>query len=287
MREDNWNESQIERALNYNGPLVRVDPRSYPDRREVPKYRPDEVALYLGIRERTLRNWFFGYHVKRDGEKVFTEGLIQPALHNPYGPSLSFYNLAEAQVLAATRQKWTIGQPIAPIDPGVRHKFGHKPEKHTEVQVSMQAIRRAIDYVSRDSPVHPLISQYFFTNGKDLFVKQVEEEVGKGLTVNVSRLGQLAFSSILDIYLQRIERDKTGAIKVYPLRRVDDLDKSIVIIPNVGSGRPTIAGTGIRVEVVWNRFKAGETTEQLAEDYGIEQRAIEKAISYFTDVKAA
>ncbi len=155
----------------------------------------------------------------------------------------------------------------------------------------MQAIRQALEYVSRESPQHPLISQYFFTDGKSLFVKHVEEGFGKDgehLTINVSLLGQIAFSDILDIYLERIERDNSGsAIKVYPLRTVNDLDKSIVIIPNVGSGRPTIAGTGIRVEAIWNRYQAGESLEQLATDYEIELRAIEKAISYFTNVKAA
>ena len=151
----------------------------------------------------------------------------------------------------------------------------------------MQAIRHAIEYISADSPLHPLISQYFYTDGKSLFVRKVEEEIGHHLTVNVSRFGQIAFSSILDIYLDRIERDKSGPIKVYPLRRAGDADKSIVILPGVASGRPTINGTGIRAEVIWNRSRAGETTEELAEDYGIEPRVIEKAISYFTDIKAA
>ncbi len=151
----------------------------------------------------------------------------------------------------------------------------------------MQAIRHAIEYVSSESPRHPLISQYFYTDGKSLFVKKVEEEIGHHLTVNVSRFGQIAFSSILDMYLDRVEHDESGPIKVYPLRSAEEADKSIVILPSVASGRPIINGTGIRVEVIWNRSRAGETTEELAEDYGIEPRVIEKAISYFTDVKAA
>ena len=71
------------------------------------------------------------------------------------------------------------------------------------------------------------------------------------------------------------------------VRRVDDQDKLIVITPNVASGRPIISGTGIRVEAIWNRFEAGDTVEELVEDYGIEPRVIKKAISYLTDVKAA
>lgn len=291
MREITWSESHIKHALDYDGVFMRVDPRAYPDRREVPKYRPDEVALYLGIKPRTLRNWFFGYHYSARGKKHIADRLVQPAAYNPYGPSLSFYNLAEAQVLAATRQKWTLEPAVEPAILAIaRPKFGAKPRRKTDIQVSIQAIRNAIDYVSQWSPVHPLISQYFFTDGKQLFVKQVEEHLGKHgehLTVNVSRFGQMAFSSILDLYLERIERDSTGPVKVYPLRRADDRDKSIVIMPNVASGRPIIAGTGIKVETIWNRYQSGELPEQLSQDYDIDLSGIEKAISYFADAKAA
>ena len=295
-----WTELQIERALNYNGPFMPIDPRGYADRREVPRYLTDEVALYLGIKRRTLRNWFFGYHYTVRGERRFADALVEPAAVNPYGPALSFYNLAEAQVLAATRQKWIVQpaarpagqQPIEPSDDGARSvsvppKFGDKRKRRGEVQISMQAIRSGIQYVSKEFPRHPLISQYFFTDGKSLFVKQVEDKLGEHLTVNVSRLGQLAFSSILEIYLQRIERDSSGPIKIYPLRQIDDMDKSIVITPGIASGRPVINGTGIRAETVWHRFSAGETVDELADDYDIEPRVIDKAISYFTNVRAA
>jgi len=289
MREYALSQEQVKRALStdYNEPLMRVNPNEYSDRREIPKYRLSEVALYLGMHERTLHNWFFGYSRSVHGEIRPYPGIIEPALHNPHGPALSFYNLAEAQVLSAIRQKWMVAPEVQPLVPGERPKFGQKPPKHSFIQVSMQAVRYALEYVTSEQPLHPLISQYFYSDGKNLFVRKVEEAIGRHLTVNVSRFGQMAFSSILDMYLDRIERDKSGPIKVYPLRSVEDEDKSIVIMPNVASGRPTVNGTGIRVEVIWNRSRAGETTAELAEDYGIEPRVIEKAISYFTTVKAA
>ena len=153
----------------------------------------------------------------------------------------------------------------------------------------MQAIRHAIDYVSERYPSnHPLISNQFYTNGKHLFIKVLEEQVGEQLVINLSKFGQLGFASILDAYLQRIDRDSSGLpLKIYPLRNVGDEDRSIVIMSGVASGRPTITGTGIRAEAVWNRAKAGETVDELSDDYGIESSAIEKAISYFTHVKAA
>lgn len=289
MRECAWTEQQIERALcvNYNGPLMRIDVQAYRDRRDIPKYRVNEVALYLGVRESTLRTWFFGHQRKIKGVVHSYDPLIKPALHNPYGPSLSFFNLAEAHVLSAIRQKWQLEEPEVSAPQAVRPTFGQKLKRSLYVQVSMQAARAAIAYIEKESPIHPLISQYFYTNGKELFVQVLEGELGHHLTVNVSRQGQISFSSILDMYLSRVERDASGAIRVYPMRQLDDPDKSIVILPNVASGRPVIAGTGVRVEVIWKRSQAGEAVEDLAEDYGIEPRAIKKAISYFTNVKAA
>jgi uncharacterized protein (DUF433 family) len=133
-----------------------------------------------------------------------------------------------------------------------------------------------------------LISQYFYTDGKSVFVRVLEESIGGHLVVNASRGGQVALSSVLEAYLERLTRDHLGwPIKIYPLRDFDDHDKSIVIMPSVASGRPTVAGTGVQVEVIWNRFNAGETKQELSEDYGIEPGVIEKAISYFGNLKAA
>ena len=41
----------------------------------------------------------------------------------------------------------------------------------------------------------------------------------------------------------------------------------VVIDPRLGFGRPVIEGTGIRTEVIVDRFRAGEKIESIAEDY--------------------
>jgi len=237
-----------------------IDPRRYSDRREVPKYTISEVALYLGLNPRTVHTWFFGrsYHVK--GEPRFWSPLAIPADHNPRGPSLSFYNLAEAHVLSATR--------------GFR--------------ISMRSIRHAMDNLVKIYPnSHPLISREFETDNRDIFIREMEGGNEEGL-VNISS-GNRAIKPILDAYLERIDRDARGwPVRVYPVRgAITENHKRIVIIPSVASGRPTIAGSGVRVESIWGRAQAGETAAELAEDYGIDKIAIEEAISYFANVKAA
>jgi uncharacterized protein (DUF433 family) len=148
----------------------------------------------------------------------------------------------------------------------------------------MDALRHAIDYVNREFPAaHPLLSQEFYTNGTDLFIKTLEE------TINVSRRGQFGLKPILDLYLARIERDnKKLPLRLYPLTSADaQEDRPIVMTPGISSGRPTIAGTGIPATVVWQRARAGETLDALADDYDVPKEKLEKAIEYVDRLKAA
>src|SRR5438128_210294 len=82
--------------------LLQAKYREGVDSREQPLYTVKEAAYYLGVEQQTLTTWFFGRHydTKFEGEK-FWERVIVPA--DPELKLLSFFNLAEAHVLAATR----------------------------------------------------------------------------------------------------------------------------------------------------------------------------------------
>jgi uncharacterized protein (DUF433 family) len=229
--------------------LMSINPKSYSDPREVPKYNLGEVAWYLDIPPSTLRWWCLGRTYTVNGQQRDSAALIRPALYDPHNPSLSFYNLAEAHILAATR------------------KF----EK-----ISMQKIRDAIDYLATTyaSP-HPLLGHEFFAGGKDLFIKNILE------TVNISRKGQLAFKELVDAHLERVITDNSGwPTQVFPVRHKDTTKKPIVIVSNVGGGHPITPRKGIRVEVLMNRKQAGEAYQQIAEDYGLTQLEVEEAVRY-------
>ncbi len=88
----------------------------------------------------------------------------------------------------------------------------------------------------------------------------------------------------------RIERDPHGLpIRLYPFTRPGDLDqpRAVVIDPRVSFGRPVLAGTGIATAVIAERYKAGESTAELAQDYGREQAEIEEAIRCERKLEAA
>src|SRR5437016_3650242 len=217
------------------------------DVRELPAYGVAEAAHYLLVPRATLRSWVVGMSYGRDPERKFFKPVIQPAAKSPV--ALSFINLIEAHVLAAIRRK-------------------HR--------VDMPAVRRAIEYLKKEfaSP-HPLADHKFETNGVDLFVERF------GQLMSVSQGGQLAVRELLQAHLRRIDRDDKGfPLRLYPFTRVDETEqpKNIVIDPFISFGKAVITGTGVSTDIVAERFKAGESADELANDYGCAREKIEEAI---------
>ena len=95
---------------------------------------------------------------------------------------------------------------------------------------------------------------------------------------------------VFDAYLQRIEWDLQGlAARLYPFTRQRELvqPKVVMIDPRVSFGRPVSAGTGIRTELIAERYKAGESMDDLARDYDRNRAEIEEAVRCELALKAA
>ena len=140
----------------------------------------------------------------------------------------------------------------------------------------MQKIRDAIDYLAQQyKSTHPLLGHEFFTDGRELFIKRIIA------TVNLSRKGQLAFKELVDKHLDRVIPDSSGwPVEVYPVRHNDMTKKPIVIVPTVAGGQPITPRKGIRVTVLMNRKEAGESYQQIAEDYGLTDIEVKEAVEY-------
>ena len=46
---------------------------------------------------------------------------------------------------------------------------------------------------------------------------------------------------------------------------------------NIAGGQPVVSGTGILVEFLHERRRAGESIQAIASDYGLSRRAVEEA----------
>ncbi len=219
------------------------------DPRELAIYTPADAALFLGIKRSTLNSWIYGRHYDTVARgRVFFEPLILPA--DPEHKLLSFFNLAEAHVLAATRYKHN---------------------------VSVEAIRTAMQTLTQKYPSeHPLISHDFFTNGQDLFLKTIEENE------NLSNPGQLNMKPVMDMFLKHVERDDDDIVhKVYPIIKGLPHDKMVVIVHGVASGQPILAGRGVPLWVVHGRYQAGESKTSIARDFRIPVTQVQRAVDYF------
>lgn len=220
------------------------------DPRDVPSYATWEVARYLRLPLRTVQNWSFGFG------SYGGRPLVRVA--DPKRHLLSFWNVAELHVLGALRRYH---------------------------QISPQKLRRVIGYLEETfESSHPLLTEKMLTDGVSVFVEST-----KGL-VNAAKGGQMAMRLVMEAHLQRIDQDTDGvAVRLFPfVRRSPETvsqvatllnePKIISLDPRVRFGRPVIAGTSIPTAEIAERFRAGDSFAELAEEYGRPEREIEEAI---------
>jgi uncharacterized protein (DUF433 family) len=204
----------------------------------MPNYSIREAASYLGIARSTARAW-----VKGQGR---FKAVVTPA--DPKTPALSFFNLVELHVLSSLRKEG----PRLPV------------------------IRDAIKHVERKMGIdRPLANVAFQTDGVGIFVEVL------GQIIDVSRDGQVAMRKLITSYLRRVDYGKDGlALRLYPFTRLGELEdpKAVVFDPKVSFGRLVVTGTGIPTAEIADRFNAGETLTELADDFSVELRMVEEAL---------
>jgi uncharacterized protein (DUF433 family) len=236
---------------------MRTRPPEPMNTRELPAYSIAEAAHYLRMPTATLRSWVLGRYYPAGHEQRFFRPVIE--LPDRGRPRLSFVNLVEAHVLDAIRR---------------------------DHEVALKHVRTALAFLAKHKQRsrHPLAEQDFVTDKVHLFI----EEYGR--LINISRDGQLAMRSVVDAYLERIERDAKGLpIRLFPFTRRRTLDepRAVVIDPTISFGRPVLIGTGIPTAVIAERYKAGDSMDALAADYGRTRLEIEEAVRCELQVEAA
>lgn len=145
-----------------------------------------------------------------------------------------------------------------------------------EHNVQLDKVRTALDYLEEQLNIsHPLAQQRFRTDGVDLFIDRY------GTLINASRRGQTELKDALNRHLDRIEPDDNGlAIKLYPFTRsVEESSPRLVAIDSrIAFGRLVIVGSGIPTRILAERYQAGDSIAELAEDYNCAVNSIEEAI---------
>lgn len=215
-----------------------------------PAYPASEAAYILNLPLATVKAWSFG-QTRQDDGRVSFKAVIRAA--DTRKKLLSFANLCELHVLAVTRRV-------------------HR--------ISLPKVRDSVEYLRSELGVdRPLIDRQFKTNGIDLFVEHASK------LLNVSRQGQEALRGEFELALARIERDNQGnPIKLFPYSRTSDRaatqPKSVVIDPRLSFGRPVLTHSAVPTEVIYDRFQAGDSLEDMALDYNVDEKEIEEALRF-------
>lgn len=217
-----------------------------------PAYRAAEAAHMLALPVGTLKAWGFGqdHHLESGRRKQFRP-LIDAA--DSKHKLLSFNNLCELHTLAAIRRHY---------------------------RITMPAVRSALTYLQKQMSSHrPLLAAEFLTNGASLFIQHA------GTVIDVSHEGQASLSADLERDLRRVERDARGiAVKLFPVTRatpgVADQPHFVVIDPKLAFGRPILANAGVTTSVIQDRFLAGDSPHEMAEDYCVDEADIWEALRF-------
>ena len=219
------------------------------DLRNQPAYTLAESSRYLKLATATLRSWVIGRTYPKAGEVARFAPLIHPCHEKPL--QLSFWNLIEAHVLRALR---------------------------TDHGVPIKAVREAIKYAERTLKIERLLlHKELRTHAGQVFLDKYGE------LINLSASGQLAMRRLFEEHLKRVEWDQWQfPVRLYPFSASEAAtpDRHIAIDPNIAFGRPVLLSKGISTGAIADRIDAGESVNDLAEDYGLSPAEIEEAVLY-------
>jgi uncharacterized protein (DUF433 family) len=216
------------------------------DPRDVPMYRLVEAAGLLRVPASTLRSWTKGQDYKVQGKR---RRFLPPIPLDERQELLTFYNVVEAFVLASMRR---------------------------DHNVELAVVRRSVDFVREKMGVErPLLTKDFYTDRGSLLV----EEWGR--LVDASKEGQLAMREVVATSLKRIDRDARGvAARLYPWRLSPKEERVIELDPARALGRAVLVGTGISIDVLKARRRAGDSVKRLARDYAVEESKVAAVVEW-------
>ena len=231
---------------------------------DVPLYTVAEAARYLDVPESTLRTWTHGYRRHADGRPDVLGAPVLTAMsrRGRNGPVIPFVGLAEGLVLTAMRRS---GVPLQRIRPALTR---------LESELGLQ---------------HALASRRLYTDGAEVLFDYAEHgddpaAARAARELVVVRNDQRVFNEIVESYLSRVEFGADGYARLIRLPAYEVAE--LVVDPERGFGQPVFARGGARLEDALSLFRAGESLDVVADEYGMPVDELEDAVRIATRVAA-
>jgi len=204
-------------------------------------YEVGEAARLLGVHSRTLRNWLDGY----------------TARGKPYRPVL--------------RERPT-GSDL--LTWGEFVEAGFLNEYRRIQRVPLPEIRTYIDTWREKLQVpYPLAHQQPYA-GPGRHLMDVAETREGDTVIYRFHDGQLILTPWAQEFVRKVDFDHSIASRYWPAGR----DQRVVIDPQRSFGAPTVEG--IRTEVLYEMFAAGDPIDEIADGYDLDRSRVEAAVRY-------
>ena len=152
--------------------------------------------------------------------------------------------------------------------------------------VPLQRIRPALEQLDAQFGLaHALASRRLYTDGAEVLFDYAEVAADPGMVRAASELvvvrnGQRVFNAVVAAYLQRLEFDTDGYVRLIRLPAYEIAE--LVVDPRRGFGQPIFARGGARLEDALALFRAGEPLDVVADEYGIPPEQLEDAVRIAT-----
>jgi uncharacterized protein (DUF433 family) len=212
----------------------------------LPAYRFSEAAQLAQTTYQNISRWFQGYSAP--GHQM------RPVLPSDGSGLLSYLQLVEVAFVATFRKQG----------------------------LSLDALRRAHAYcVKTLNSEYPFAELRFTTDGVHLFHTLAEFADGpfqreEPMLIATETGGQMAWVAAVTDRINQFEYEQGLAMRWHPRGP----DSVILVDPRIAFGAPIIADTGVPTWVIKDRFAAGETLEEIEEDFGVPRAQLEAALTF-------
>lgn len=219
------------------------------DPRTEPRYTFAEADRLAKVGRGTSKRWLRGYTYWYTPDELRSSLPVNPQLE-PLG-NASFIDLMEVVMIGGLRRSGFSVPMIKKIN--------------SFCQVHLHLTR-------------PLVTETFKVDGKEAFIIASQTEL-----INVStNAGMMAWNEVLDPFLESVDFEEQLIQRWWPRGR----SEPVVLDSDYGFGLPVVYGTGVRTEIVAERYKAGDEEDMIAYDFSLEFEEVEAALRY-EDVKRA
>ncbi|MFN0073814.1 MAG: DUF433 domain-containing protein [Chloroflexota bacterium] len=207
-----------------------------------PLYSYAEADHLAGVTRGTARRWLAGYDYRAANGSAAHQPPVSPRTEE--SEAVSFVDLVEVVAIGGLK----------------REGF------------SLKAIRQIVSNCQEIFQIErPLITLRFKVGGREVFVQSETAlvEVGR-------RKREQAWDEILGPFLESLDYRFDLVSRWWPRGR----EANVVIDPEYSFGLPVIEGSGVRTEIIVERFKAGDSCQEIAKDFSLTATDVERALQF-------